>query len=403
MEYRPVPESRLQEFENVADYAFHPERGPSDSDRVDDPSIQFGDRRALFEGEALTVVCRLLAFDARCRDEWITLGGLRGVATPPEYRREGRAATMMEEALAEFTERDVPLVALWPFDHDFYASMGWATAAKRATYRLPPASLAPLATNESGRLFRPSADDWERLRTVALADGEGTSLSLRRTEYWWRHRVFEQSGTKRHVYAWERDGAVESYVVYTVESEGDDRVLRVRDFAAVDDRAFRHLCWLLYNHDSQVSTIEITGDPDAKVGELLDRVADPESVSCELERGAMVRIADVPTGLEAIPYPDDVDTALVLDVTDELAEWNDAAFEVVIEDGRASCRRQEAKDGDVTPDATVDIGTLSQLVVGYLDVDRARRVGALSVHSAGTGDVLENAFPANPVELSEFF
>lgn len=401
MEYRPVPEDRLQEFENVAHYAFSPEDDPVDSDRVDDASSQFGDPRALFEGEDLTVVCRLLEFDARCRDEWITLGGLRGVATPPEHRRERYAATLIEESLAEFADREVPLVALWPFDHGFYAEMGWATAAKRATYRLPPATLAPVAEKETGRLFRPSADEWERLHDVNLADGEGTSLSLRRTEDWWRHRVFERSGTKRHVYAWERDGEVESYVVFTVEMEGDDRVLHVADLAAVDDRAFRHLCRVLYDHDSQVETIELTGNSSGPPGELLDRIGSPESASCELEHGAMIRIADVPTALEAISYPDELSATVVLDVDDELAEWNDGTFAVSFEDGRARCRADRS-EGE-TPDIAIGVGTLSQLVVGYCDVEQATRVGALTVDADEVSDVLESAFPSRPVELSEFF
>jgi len=50
MEYRPVPDSRLQAFENIAQYAFSPEDQPAESDRVADPSKQFGEPRALFEG-----------------------------------------------------------------------------------------------------------------------------------------------------------------------------------------------------------------------------------------------------------------------------------------------------------------------------------------------------------------
>lgn len=405
MDYGPVPDPRREEFEQVAHYAFTPEEEPGSGGRLDDPSLQLGDRRALFEDDELTAVCRLLELEARCRGSWITLGGLRSVATPPEYRREGRAARLMQAALAEYSDRGVPLVALWPFDHDFYADLGWAATAKRAKYRLPPDSLEPLASNETGRLFRPTPDEWERLRAVNLADGEGTSLSLRRSEYWWRHRVFERSGTRRHVYAWERDGDLESYVVYTVENEANENVLRVRDLAAVDDRAFRHACWLLYNHDSQVDWIDLTGDPCGTPGTLLDRVASPETVTCELEHGAMVRIADVTTALETVSYPSDLDFTGVVDVADDLAEWNDARFELRIAGGDARCRRLAADErgGDGPPDVSVGVGTLSQLVVGYCDVARGTRIGTLRFEEEAARDALAAAFPGHPVELSEFF
>lgn len=401
MEYRPVPESRLQAFEAVAHYAFSPEDQPEESDRGADPSKQFGEPRALFEDDELTAICRLLEFEARCRGEWISLGGLRAVATPPEYRRGGRAATLLRQSLAEFAEREIPLVVLWPFDHDFYASTGWASAGKHATYRFPPAALEPIAANETGRLFRPSPDDWERLRRVNQADGEETSLTLHRTENWWRHRVFEQSGTRRHVYAWERDGTVESYVAYTVAGGEDDRTLTVRDVAAVDDRAFRHVCWLLFTHDSQVETVELPGNPGHAPGELLDRVAAPESVTCELDHGAMVRVADVPTALEAIPYPGDVATEFVLDVDDGLVDWNDGSFHVAIEDGDAQCERVEGAREQA--DVSVSVGTLSQLVVGYGTVGRAQRAGDLMIHGDELEEALGRAFPPRPVELSEFF
>lgn len=401
MEYRPIPESRLQELADIAQYAFYPTAEPGESNRVDDPSFQIGDPRALFDGEEMLAACRLLEFDARCRNEWITLGGLRGVLTPPEHRREGYASRVATDALGEFRERGVPLVALWPFDHGFYADLGWAPAVKHATYRLPPESLRPLASREAGRLFRPSVSEWERLQTVNLETGAGVSLSLRRTEEWWRHRIFERAGTKRTVYAWERDGEVEGYVVFSIEDEAGDSVLSVEELSAVDDRAFRHVCWLLYNHDSQVESIELPGNPDDQYGELLDRVMSPESVACELEHGAMVRMVDVPQALEAVQYPADLDATIVLDVLDDQADWNDSQYELTFTAGRVQCRRIEGGAGQA--DARVDVGTLSQLLVGYYPVETARRVGTLRLRSDTAATVLESVFPARPVQLSEFF
>jgi len=220
---------------------------------------------------------------------------------------------------------------------------------------VPPAALESVAANETGRLFRPSPDDCERLRRVNQADGEGDVADAspdRELVAPPRVRTVRNQTSRLRV---ERDGTVEGYVAYTVAGAENDRTLTVHDVAAVDDQAFRHVCWLLFTHDSQVETVELPGDPSHAPGELLDRVAAPESVTCELDHGAMVRVAAVPTALEAIPYPDDVATEFVLDVEDGLVDWNDGTFHVAIEDGRGRCHRVEGVNESA--DVSVSIGT----------------------------------------------
>ncbi|MEA5387521.1 sterol carrier protein domain-containing protein [Haloarculaceae archaeon H-GB11] len=212
------------------------------------------------------------------------------------------------------------------------------------------------------------------------------------TDDWWRRRF---DGRSPYCYAYERDGDVVGYVLYTVESDGDEYEMRVWDLSAADSDAERALFWLVATHDSQVQTVRHYRTESA----LLDRVADPSEFECRLGMGPMVRIPDVPSALEAVPTPERAGEVTV-GVTDDLSPWNDGQFGVRTDGETVSC---EPVSADTAPDATVDVTTLSQLVVGYHDVERAERVGSLAVSDDATRDALDALFPPQRVALREFF
>ncbi|MFB6184198.1 MAG: enhanced intracellular survival protein Eis [Haloarculaceae archaeon] len=390
--YRPVPDDRTEDAQRILDYAFELESGPQNYESGSTPN-RLGELRGLFDDDEIVSVGTLYDFEARFRGDWIGLGGLGGIATPPEYRRKGRVRDLVRESLAEFRDREVPLVALWPFEHDFYRRLGWGTCQKYVEYELPPSALAFASEPDDGSFRRVGPDDWDGLQDVHLAAGEGATLSTRRTDDWWRHR-FTDWGHKPYAYAYERDGTVEGYVVYTVTETADERRLNVWEVSVRDPVATTALLWFLHNHDSQVSTVRLyRSDTD-----LLDRATDAETVDCTVGMGPQVRIVDVVDALDAMPVPDR-EFDLRLAVSDPLAEWNDATFRIRTKAGHLSCRTSATGE----PDATVDVSTLSQLIVGYFGVDDAERLAGLAVDGAETRAALSALFQPETVTLRELF
>lgn len=144
-----------------------------------------------------------------------------------------------------------------------------------------------------------------------------------------------------------------------------------------------------------MSAVELYGyDHDR----LLDVVTDRDAIDVEVAAGKMLRIVDVPAALEAVPYPDVEDVAISVAVDDPHAPWNDATFSIEVTEGAAT-----VTPTDADPDASIDIGTLSQLLVGYLPAERALTVGGLDVRVSETVDVLDRLFPENEVFLPESF
>jgi predicted acetyltransferase len=390
-EYGALSERSLEQLQAFDQYAFHVEDGPVTSDPrpLED---YLGDQRGVFEDGELVSVGTLVEFDARFRGTWITLGGLRGVSTPPEHRRRGYVRHLARESLAEFRDRSVPLVALWPFETSFYRKLGWGTCQKYVRYDFPPRALAAVGERGGGDYRRVGEDDWETVADAHCAAGEGTTLSLRLTEGWWRRRF---DGKSPYCYVYERDGDVVGYVMYTVEADSGEYEMCIWDLSATDAESERALYWLVATHDSQVQTVRHYRTDDA----LLDRVDDPSAFETSVGMGPMVRIPDVPTALEALPAPDR-EGVVVIEVRDRLADWNDGRFAVETSGDGVACERIA---DDRSPDASVGIATLSQLVVGYHDTAAAERVGSLSVDDEGAQAVLDELFTPERVALREFF
>ena len=388
---RRVPDTDLERYRRLIDYAFYPEEGPPGPDSEIPDRI--ADRYGVY-GEAgrLLATGALYEFDARLRGEWTTLGGVAAVSSPPEHRRGGNVRLLCRSLLEECCDRGLGMAALWPFSHDFYRQFGWDIANKFTDYETSPEQLAAAGRTDSGSFEDVGPDDWERLEATQRAHSEGTTLSRKRSEDWWRKRTFDHGDDTPWAYAWRRDGEIQGYVVYSFESGDDGRQLTVSDFSAADHEARQHLLGLLGTHDSQVATVTLTL---AQETDLLDSANDPSDVECSIRAGPMIRMSDVPLALEACPYPDDVDTSVVFEVSDPLSVV-DGRYELSVSDGSGTCEQTSAE-----PDATVDVGTLSQLVVGYRDVDAVR--GDRLDTSEEVGKRLKTLFPTTTVCLREFF
>lgn len=412
-EFRRLPPDRRDEYRRIVEYAFQPESGldaydePGDGDSTADDGDELadepGERFGAFVGDDLASVCKHYDFTASLRGSWVPLAGLAAVSTPPEHRRRGHVRTLVDGSLDRW-RGDYPLAALWGFSHEFYRQFGWATATKLFEYTCDAEALASAAADDrAGRFHRVEPDEWRDLRDARDAYALDRTLALRYDEDWWREKVFRASDDGRpYVYAWERDGAVRGYVVASFEG-GDgngigNRHLSVEQAACVDHDAYRHVLRFLADHDSQVEEYTLyRGDAT-----LLDAVEDPYDLDCEVHVGPMVRVVDVADALSTVPYPQDETADLTLAVTDGTAAWNDGAFDLSVDGGTGRCTRRDDARADGA-DATVGVGTLSQLVVGYHSVADARDVGDLSVRSERVADRLAALFPpANPT-LRTFF
>lgn len=393
-EFRPLDPDDDGEYRRFLRYAFAAEMGPLE-DEQDGEGVDLFAERGVYD-DSLKSVCKRYDIEAYVREGTETIGGLGAVATPPEYRRQGYVRELCREICREYREDGIGLVVLWPFSTPFYRNLGWATANDFYQYECPPSALP--AHDADGTFRRLAADDWERLSDVEAAFAEGVTLSMRRSETWWRERTLTSwtGGTEPYIYGYERDGDLAGYLVYTVDDgDGDsERTLSVSAYGYVDEEAERALLEFFRRHGAQIDRVSYLDSTDSK---LLDLVEDPQEITCERIAGPMVRL----TGLDHLERLDwsPLSEPMTLTVEDSLLPENDGVF-------RVSPEGKIKKVGDSVSsvvDAETDIGTLSQLYVGRYDPVTAERVANLTVNEESVRESLAEVFPSRQVCLREFF
>lgn len=394
VEFRPVAPDDEREYRRFLRYAFAAEQGPLDGE--DDLTEELFAKRGIYDDGELKSVCKRYDLSAFVRDGTETIGGLGAVATPPEYRRQGYVRELCRELCKEYRADGVGLVVLWPFSTPFYRNLGWATANDFYQCEGPPSTLP--AHDLNGEFRRLDADDWQRLRAVEAAFGEGVTLSLRRSETWWRERTLTNwtGGTAPYIYGYERNGDLAGYLVYTVEDGGEEseRTLSVSAYGHVDEESERALFEFFRRHGAQIDNISLLQATESR---LLDLVDDPGAVTCERVAGAMVRLTDLRRLADLDWSP--LQRSLTLAVDDPLLPDNDGLFRIA-----ADGEMERLPDGDSeTADVRTDIGTLAQLYVGRFEPTTAERVGEFELTEESLREPLTAVFPERQVCLREFF
>ncbi|MFB6352550.1 MAG: enhanced intracellular survival protein Eis [Halobacteriales archaeon] len=397
VEYRPVPESDVEAFRRVLDYAFRAEVGP-DPDREADEPARIGDRRALYDGDDVVTTAVHLPLSVSVRDRWLDVAGLSAVATRPEDRHRGLVGRLLAESLAEYRERGQSFCLLWPFKHPFYRRFGWGRLGTHGRFELEPAALSALADHPlAGGRFEPLAvDDSAALQALDERFAAAYDLAMRRTDAWYRHRFFEGQRTDPYVYGWYRDGELRGYLRYDVDEADEERRLRVWEFGAPDPDAAVNLLRFLHRHEAQVDAVRLHAPADDRLFDLVD---DPGEVELAVRPGPMGRLVDVAAGLESLPAPPGVEARVTLAVEDGLAGWNDGSFTLTAEDGDLAV--EPAAEG-ADRDATLPVETLSRLALGATTVERAAVAGGLNADDAARAD-LAAVFPPRALFLREFF
>ena len=394
--FRPVPGSDRKRLAEILRYAFAPQTGPVSEEPDGEWPPTLFDQRGLYVSDQLRSTCKLYYLDAWIREDVGRIGGLGAVATPPEYRRNGHIRELCRHALGEFEENGAGLVALWPFETSFYANLGWASAHHVTKYACPP-ELLP-THDAAGQMMRLTVDDWHRLREAERAHGDDVALSLRRSEQWWRERTLTNwtGGTEPYIYGYERDGEIAGYLTYTV-ADDETETLEVETLASADEEAYRAILSFLGTHGAQIEKISYKR---AEESALLDRVTEPERVDCEIQPGPMVRLTS-PAALELYSLPPAVELDATLAITDPLYPDNDGVYRLAVRDGEITVSEESTHSEKA--DARLDIGTLSQLLVGTHSVEQARRLDQLQMRDNTVLDELHAAFGPQQVNLGEFF
>ncbi|MBC8076059.1 MAG: GNAT family N-acetyltransferase, partial [Chloroflexales bacterium] len=341
-----------------------------------------GDLRGLYTGGQLVAQLVIIPFTVMTGGVDLPLGGIAGVATPPEHRRRGYVEQMLLAACREMRERGMALCMLHPFKASFYRQFGWGTCQERRLYSGSPELFRGFLKQQRGQFVPAGEGDIAELNAIYTGALRGRFGPLVRDEAWWKKDVLVYNKKPRYAYIWrDESGRGRSYVVYRWDKRADGLAMSIREIVALDPEARTQLFAFLANHDSQCSQVRFLAPADAPVNLLL-----PNPLKCEVEPYFMLRLLDVAKALADYRYPREANGTLSLAVRDSWLAENQGVYRIEVADGAAQVTRlADTAEADIT----CDVAVLAQLYSRYARPRTAAAFGLLEAPDRAALALLE--------------
>jgi predicted acetyltransferase len=303
----------------------------------------------------------------------VSVGAVGGVAVLPEFRRNGVAAKMMEFAIVRMLAEGHTLSVLFPFSHEYYSRFGYRTVSDLHAYRIKRDNLVGFEEDHTVRPFEP--EDLPMLRVVYKGQMTWHNGWFTRSNQWW-DRVIERWPQLVVV---DNDGMLEGYCAYEIKTSSQDaNVLHIREFFAATAAAYRGLVGY-FAAQNEVDVIEYLAPPDTPLRHTLRQPIAQGAQNwgwifnelCYVTPGPVARIINLPRALTTRFYTRGLSGERVLQVTDPLIPTNEEPLIFRVVDGRPETHAANGRQ----PQIKTDIGTLSQILCGYLSADDAYFLG----------------------------
>jgi predicted acetyltransferase len=300
----------------------------------------------------------------------VPMTGIAGVGVPVEHRGGGHAIDMMRACVRDLAANGIPLSSLYPSTARLYRKAGWEIAGHRYVATVKPADIGVHDHELSLRKITPA--DEPAIAELSNSLAAGFPGYLDRREYIWG-RIRAPRDMTTHGFLVERAGNVDGYVYFVqVDAKGYMYDVRVTDICALSPETGRRLLTVLSDHGTLSQELSFSSAPhDPLLNLMPDRpwelkVKDPW----------MLRITDVPGALEARGWPAGFSAELVLDVTDDVVDANNARWLLEVADGAA---RVSKTPNGASPDAlSMDVRGFAALYSGHLPPAALEQAGLLT-------------------------
>ncbi|MCL5040629.1 MAG: GNAT family N-acetyltransferase [Firmicutes bacterium] len=387
MEMRPVRRDEVAALQEVYQevYVQPPERVGS---WLTEETLALSEAWAAFDSGRMASCLLIHPLTVWMGQTHVPMGGIGGVATRAEYRRQGLSAGLLRHALQTMKEQGLVISSLFPFSFPFYRRLGWEVGGETLQYRLPVTALAPwLKYPGEVRRVLPQTDDLRPLEASYNQAAQSRNLGVVRPTKDWRKLFFGFDKDESNVYQWSpASGQPEGYLSYRFERPpgATERTLVLREFVALTDGAWRGLLGFLAGHDAQAREILW---PHAPVEDPLRFYLENPRIQVQLMPRFSFRIVDVQGALAVLSYPVNVRATLSLKIADPTAPWNDGIFQVEFNQGQARVKRAAGE-----PDLSLDIQAFSQIFDGFLSARQLATLGRLTARDRRVLPLVDSLF-----------
>lgn len=340
--------------------------------------------------DQLAAKLHLLPLEVSFGDQRFKMGGIAGVATYPQYRRNGYIRKLLKHVLLTMKNDGYTVSMLHPFSVSFYRKFGYELFSNRLMCTINKSNLV-MQKQVKGRvkLYRKDTHPAEINEVYHQYAKKFAGMLVRNEERW--KSVYYDNLTAA-VYYNEQNEAT-GYILYRIK----DSIMSIREFITLNHEARQGLWNFSCQHDSMINELKIIlneKDP------LLHTLREPR-ITAELRPYFMARIVDVKAFLDQYSFAWENQTSVVcLHVTDEVAAWNNMTF--VLDNGHVHIKKEVDAIAAQDKGLCVDIHALTAMLFGYKRPIELYELEQLSGPKEQV-EALEQLIPSYQPFFSDFF
>ncbi|MFZ7942800.1 GNAT family N-acetyltransferase [Neobacillus sp. 19] len=346
----------------------------------------------IWDEDILAAKLHIIPFNVHMKDDEWKMGGIAGVATYPEYRRNGFVKTLILDSLKHMRENAQIVSLLHPFDISFYRRFGWEIFSEQKKITIENKDLKFLESQQ-GFIKRYSKETHkEEIEKIYQQFSVQHTGMLKRDTNWWKHHVYDEDSQLAVYY--DSENEAKGYILYHVK----ERKMDVQEMIAMGQEARIGLWNFICQHDSMVETVTITLASQDPFPYFLPQ----PKVKTELIPYFMARVVDAEECLRRFPFITG-NEVLFLHLEDSHAPWNNGSY--LIGNGEIKVFKEKAGGQCVHPPKKgirLTINSLSAILFGYKKPMELFEMGYLK-GSEMEIELFEKMIPSMKSSFFDFF
>lgn len=320
------------------------------------------------EDESVMYGC-LLYNKYRCHFDGgeMLLGGVGGVATLPEYRRNGIIRTCMNFTLRDMYEQGYAFSFLYPFSMQYYRKFGYEAGNAIYRWTIPFAELPKRNIEGSVTQIFPG-ESLEPLLEIYEKFYEGYNLSSIREKYSEQMEKEDLMKQKRYVFLYrDRSGVPRGFFIYHKNRTADGVIMDCmttfaarNDFLFLDANAFTEmLSFIKSAFGSYYDKIQFTTPASISLTSL---VGENNEAKCEKICDGMSRVINVHKVLEMCRCKGT--GQFYIEIIDDILTENHGIWKISFSEGRHNQVEKVDPDTKEKADILLPINEFSALICG---------------------------------------
>jgi predicted acetyltransferase len=353
MEIKILTEDHFLQSMNLSMYAFQYKVPESDIPKRLE-TLKKHRILGIFEGDGLASKLHILSLKVMLGVREWKMGGIAGVATYPEFRRQGHVNALIKRALEEMNQEGEIVSFLHPFQIDFYRRFGWEVISDNRKVIVEKIDLYPMEM-QPGRIKRHTEEghttDMEEVYAQYASLHSGM---LARNPEWWKSNIY---GSQTAAVYYDSKNQAAGYLLYEVK----ENILKVEEYVSLTHEARKGLWNFICQHDSMADRVEVK----LSVHDPFPYFLKQPKLKTEISPYFMGRVVNAEKALSDYPFAI-TDRDIFLHIEDSTAPWNTGSYLI----GSEGIKFYPVKEGSLCVTAPkrglhLTINSLTAILFGY--------------------------------------